>query len=71
LIVVLLLKLAILEPPRLAKYTLAANVLNAIRVSKLSIARIKAYKKDLKHYKLLDRYYKNNLSEYQVEAKGI
>jgi hypothetical protein len=54
----------ILEPPRLAEYTLAANVLNATRVSKLSIARIKAYKEDLKHYKLLDRYYKNNLSEY-------
>jgi hypothetical protein len=50
---------------------LAANVLNATRVSELSTARIKAYKEDLKHYKLLDRYYKNNLSEYQAEAKGI
>jgi hypothetical protein len=61
----------ILEPPRLAEYTLVANVLNATRVSKLSIARIKAYKEDLEHYKLLDGYYKNNLSEYQVETKSI
>ena len=57
-------KLAILEPPLLSKYTPAANVLSATRVSKLSTARMKAYKEDLKHYKMLKGFYKNNLSEY-------
>jgi hypothetical protein len=67
----LLPKPAIPEPPRPAEYTPAANVLNATRVSELSTAGIKAYKEDLEHYKLLDGYYKNNLSEYQAEAKGV
>jgi hypothetical protein len=68
---VLLPKPAIPQPPLPSGYTPAANVVTATRVSELSTAGIKAYKEDLEHYKLLDGYYKNNLSEYQAETKGV
>jgi hypothetical protein len=67
----LLPKPAIPEPPLPSEYTPAANVLSATRVSELSTAGMKAYKEDLEHYKMLEGFYKNNLSEYQAETKGV
>jgi hypothetical protein len=61
----------VLLPLLVADYALAANIQDVIRVLELLTIRIKAFKKDLKHYKILDRYFKNIRNIYKDKKKSL
>jgi hypothetical protein len=61
----------VLLPPSVADYAPAANIQVPMRVSELSTAGIKAFKEDLKHYKMLDRHFKNIRHIYEDEKKSL
>jgi hypothetical protein len=61
----------VLLPLLVADYALAANIQVLIRVSELLTAGIKAFKKNLKHYKMLDRHFKNIRHIYKDKKKSL
>jgi hypothetical protein len=61
----------VLLPPLVADYALAANIQVPIRVSELLTAGIKAFKEDLKHYKMLDGHFKNIRHIYKDKKKSL
>jgi hypothetical protein len=61
----------VLLPLLVADYALAANIQVLIRVSKLLTAEIKAFKEDLKHYKIVDRHFKNIRHIYKDKKKSL
>jgi hypothetical protein len=61
----------VLLPLLVANYALAANIQVLIRVLELLTAGIKAFKEDLKHYKILDRYFKNIRHIYKDKKKSL
>ena len=60
-----------LLPLLVANYALAANIQVLIRVSKLLTAGMKAFKEDLKYYKMLDRHFKNIRHTYKDVKKSL
>jgi hypothetical protein len=61
----------VLLPLLVANYALAANIQVLIRVSELLTVGIKAFKKDLKHYKILDRHFKSIRYIYKDKKKSL
>jgi hypothetical protein len=60
-----------LLPLLVANYALAANIQVLIRVSELLTAEIKAFKENLKYYKMLDRHSKNIRHIYKNKKKSL
>jgi hypothetical protein len=61
----------VLLPLLVADYALAANIQVLIRVLELLTAEIKAFKKDFKYYKMLDRHFKNIRHIYKDKKKSL
>jgi hypothetical protein len=61
----------VLLPLLVANYALAANIQVLIRVLELLTAGIKAFKEDLKYYKILDRHFKNIRHIYKDKKKSL
>jgi hypothetical protein len=61
----------VLLPLLVADYALAANIQVLMRVSELLTLGIKAFKEDLKHYKMLDRHFKNIRHIYKDKKKSL
>jgi hypothetical protein len=60
-----------LLPLLVANYALAANIQVLIRVLELLTAEIKAFKENLKYYKMLDRHSKNIRHIYKNKKKSL
>jgi hypothetical protein len=61
----------VLLPLLVADYALAANIQVLTRVLELLTVGIKAFKEDLKHYKILDRHFKNIRHIYKDKKKSL
>jgi hypothetical protein len=61
----------VLLPLLVANYALAANIQVLIRVLELLTAEIKAFKENLKYYKMLDRHSKNIRHIYKNKKKSL
>jgi hypothetical protein len=61
----------VLLPLLVADYALAANIQVLIRVLELLTTEIKAFKKDLKYYKILDRHFENIIHIYKNKKKRL